>query len=319
MSFKLIKGQQAAIKILQEALRKKHLEGSYLFLGPEGLGKKFVAKTLAKAANCSESQDDACGGCRSCLKIENGQHPDVHIIDLGLTESIKIEDVRLLQRDVSLRPYEGKIKVFILDNAHNLTSEASNALLKTLEEPSQNTLIILITSKPQLLFKTIVSRCKIIRFYPLKRQALEKILEDDYSLDAKTAHLLSYFSEGRMGSALGLKEKDFSLQRSQIINNLVSTRDLGLDSFSRKNTEELRAYLNILASWFRDIYLLKIGTPHSELINADYKTELMQFMGRYTFFDLDEIFELLSDSILYLDQNINIKLLVSNLKGALKK
>jgi DNA polymerase-3 subunit delta' len=334
MSFQDIKGQDKPIQLLKEYIKNSHLEGSYLFVGEEGIGKKLVAKTLAKAVNCEGQTLDSCDSCVSCLKIEKGQHPDIHIIDnstalnvshapsqkIGLEESdaIKIEHIRQLQKEINLKPYEGRKKVFIIDNAHSLTPDAANALLKILEEPPSVSLIILISAKPALLFKTIISRCKMMKFYPLQRTELEEFLKKDFHLDNNLAHYLAYFCEGRIGRALKLKDTDILREKNRIIDAFTLVRRPGSDKLSIENRNNVRVHLNILTAWFRDIYLIKIGTPYRELINLDRKEELLRLMSRYAFMDLYEIFNSLSNSLLYLDRNVNIKLLLSNLKCSLK-
>lgn len=333
MSFKDIKGQDKPIQILKEHIRRSRLSKSYLFIGPDGVGKKLVAKTLAKALNCENgdvtSPLDSCDSCTSCLKIEKNQHPDVYLIDASTpldfsqdqtdntdSSAIKIGHIRQLQKDISLKPYEAKLKVFIIDNCHNLTAAASNALLKILEEPPDKSLIIMISAKSSLLFKTIISRCQVLRFLPLARSELEDILRKDYSLDKGLAHFLAYFCEGRLGEALALKDTDIMQDKNRLFEEFViSKKEFTLNSFLGQDRKRLRQSLNILASWFRDIYLIKIGMPHSELINFDQKMQILRCMTRFSFMDLDEILKCISDSLFYLEQNVNIRLLLSNLKG----
>lgn len=318
MSFSDIKGQDKPIQILKEYIKNNCLNGSFLFIGPEGIGKKLVTRTLAKALNCLGNNPDSCDACASCLKIEKNIHPDVHLIDVESSDAIKIEQIRQLQIDINLRPYEGKTKVFIVNDAHNLTAEAQNAILKILEEPPQDSLIILLSAKPQLLFKTIISRCKILKFYPLKRAALEENLKTDYHLDSDQAHFLAYFSEGRIGEALKLKERDFLKEKNRVIDEFV-LKNSHLDNLLAENKEDMRQNLNILAGWFRDIYLSKVGLRHQELINLDRKEQILRIKGQYLLFDLDEILSSISSTFLYLEQNVNVRLLVSNLRTQLWK
>lgn len=314
MSFKDIKGQSAAIEMLKGQLRHSLISGAYLFIGPEGVGKYLVARTFAKALNCLKEGDDSCDMCPACLKIDKNWHPDIHFIETQDSEAIKIDSIRNLKKDISLKPYEAKKKVFVINDAHNLTDEASGALLKILEEPPRDSLIILVSSKPALLFKTIVSRCKILRFYPLQRQQFAEILKKDYDSKDASAHFLAYFSEGRIGRALRLKEGDFLGEKNKVIDAFCVLGKPGLEDTSLKNRQDLRIQLNILATWFRDIYLIKIGMPYSQIINLDRKAELLMFMNRYSFTELDQTLNLISDSLFCLEQNVNIKLLLSNLR-----
>jgi len=325
MSFKDIKGQNRALGKLQEDIKHAHLASAYLFSGPESVGKKIAAKEFAKALNCQSNISDSCGECPACKKIDKAHHPDVFMIDASTfidsekstaseSNAVKIGHIRQLQRDISLRPYEGGYKVFIIDDAYNLTAEASNALLKVLEEPPASSIIILISAKPNLLFKTIISRCRTIKFIPLNRAELENILKSGYSLDSSMAHFLAYFCEGRIGDALNLKDTDILIQKNRVINDFSLARNFRVDDLAVKEKDVIRDYLGILASWFRDIYMVKTGYPYSELINADRKDDLIKVMPKFSFLDLDEIFRVISSSALRLEQNVNVKLMLSNLR-----
>ena len=320
MAFSQIQGQDRPIAILKGYLATKKFAGAYLFVGPQGTGKYLAAVNFAKAVNCLGDGLDACDTCISCLKIEKNQHPDFHLIEAGdISEAIKIEAIRELKREISLKPYEGKRKVFIIDDAHKLTPEAANALLKVLEERAGESLIILVTAKPALLFKTIISRCQSIRFLPLKRPELEGILKDDYALNSSLAHFLAYAYEGRIGSALRLKDSEILREKNRIIDAFILARKVDNDTFLPQDRAQFRQCLETLTSWFRDIYLIKVGVAHSELINLDRRDELLRTMQRYSWFELEETMKFIADASLYLEQNVNLKLLLSNLKVELWK
>ena len=332
MSFKNIIGQDKAIRIIRDSAQDFEVSSSYLFIGPQGLGKFLTAKTLAKAVNCLEEKMDACDRCASCLKIEKNQHPDVHIIDACLsnsaepdeqslqgqekkkTEAVKIEQIRQLQKEANLKPYEARKKVFIINDAHNLTEEAANALLKTLEEPPRDSLIIMVTAKPQLLLKTVISRCRRIKFYPLPRATLQDLLSNEYSVEASFAHFLAYFCEGRIGQALALKDTGIFNEKNKIIDEFVLEEHAAFGYRRDLQSQDLRKCMNILVSWFRDIYMLKVGMPHAELVNFDRRDELLESMSGYSIGALDDITRFISEAFLYLEQNINPKLVAANLK-----
>ena len=181
----------------------------------------MTAMALAQNLNCENKTFEACDICPSCLKVKAGQHPDVHMIS-NEGQEIKIDSIRNLQKRISFRPYEGFFKVFIIDNAHTLTMEASGALLKIIEEPPPKSPIILISDKPNLLLKTIISRCKTLKFNSLKRQSLESLLKTDYALDKDLAHFLAFFSEGRIGKALSLKDSDIIFEKNNIFDKVIA-------------------------------------------------------------------------------------------------
>jgi len=311
MRFADILGHDQPVSIINSYIEANSFSGGFIFSGPEGIGKRLVAQMVSQKLNCS-AVDKPCGLCESCLKIEKLVHPDLHIIQNGQGQ-IKIDDIRGILREANFRPYEGAMKIFIIDDAHKLNPDAANALLKTLEEPPKDALIILITHKPQNIIKTVLSRCKRIKFYPLARAGLETVLLKDYSLDKLTAHFLGFYAEGRLGLALKLKDSLGLTQKNKIFDSFVlSTKPLERN-LMEQNKDQLHDCLNILASWFRDIYLLKAGLADNEIIHLDRKHDLLKLLSKFSFKQLDDIMAAISESLLYLERNINNKLLLHNL------
>lgn len=315
MRFTDILGHKKPLSIINAYIEGSSFSGGFIFSGPEGIGKRMVAQICAQKLNCLAQEIKPCGLCESCRKIEKLAHPDLHITQNGQSQ-IKIEDIRSILREANLRPYEGAMKVFIIDNAHKLNLEAANSLLKTLEEPPKDSLIILITHKPQNIIKTIISRCKQIKFSPLIRSELETVLIKNYSFEKLTAHFLAYYAEGRLGLALRLKDSLYLAQKNKIFDSFVLSSKPLERQLMGQNKEELRACLNILASWFRDIYLLKLGLPDQEIIHLDRLSDLLKLIPIFSFKQIDEILAAIADSLRYLEVNINNKLLIHNL-GAL--
>lgn len=352
--FKQIKGQDKPIELLKSYLRNGRLTGAYLFSGPEGVGKYAVAKILAQAVNCLDVTDDVCGRCASCVKIAKYAHPDVFIIDLSLCSDpvsgravppsqeagenargkkeavqgrdIKIDYIRALRDEINLRPYEGRKKVFIINDAHNLTRDAQDAFLKTLEESTPDSLIILISDKPSLLAKTIVSRCRTLKFGALRRNELENILGSEYPLERPgAAHYFAYFSEGRMGQAVRLAGKKGVLdEKNKVIDEFAGPaaglkESVLINRLEKAGREEVFETIKILAAWFRDLYVFKAGADRQEIINLDRREDLARLADGYSFEELEGKIRYLSDSIFYLEHNINVKLLLSTIRMELWK
>lgn len=313
MGLQSLTDHQQVIERLKGFITQSHVAGTYLFSGPAGIGKYNVAHAFAMALNCLEEKDDFCGRCFSCMKIEKNIHPDIHCVDFE-DEDIPIDAVRELRRQVSLRPYEARQKVFIVRHAHKLGIASSNALLKTLEEVSGSTVIILITDRPFMLPKTIVSRCQHVKFAALTRKRLTEILHLDHKVAEDLAHYLAFSSEGRIEEALRLKETTSIEARDAVINALAfGMRNARLGD----SREQMREYLTTLARWFRDIYLLKAGVSVDEIMHRDRIHEVTKEAERYSFEALDEIFATLTTSSALLERNVNSKLLLAHLEAVI--
>ncbi|MCM8799251.1 MAG: DNA polymerase III subunit delta' [Candidatus Omnitrophica bacterium] len=319
MSFKDIKGNLKVIEALKVSFSKGKEANSYLFWGQAGIGKKLVAITIAKVVNCLERKYDfdCCDVCRNCIRIEKFIHPDVFCIFPEESGSIKIDQIRYIKERVYLKSYEAKKKFFIIDDAETLTIEAANAFLKILEEPSGDSLFILVSSKPNLLPSTVLSRCQKISFSPLAKDILEEFLRKEFRLERNLSHYLAYFCEGRLGKALRLikENNDILGMKNKIIDEFVFSDGFYEDKDIKRNL--LKENLNILISWFRDLYFIKIGFPYSELINIDRKDDLLKMMKFYSLEEVKDIIDFISDSISYLEKNVNPKLIISGIKTKL--
>lgn len=270
-------GQEKVRGLLLQALKKGKLANSLLFAGPEGSGKTLLAKYLAQSVNCLEQESGACGRCVSCEKIEKSTHPDVHWMKGEDGGAIKIDGVRQMERQAQLRPYEGRQKVFVIVEASRLTIEAGNALLKTLEEPPKDTLIILTTAHADQLLPTILSRCQKFLFPAagLPELPAEVIARGNAFLDA-------------------------------FLNPAINDGYFGNDLF--EDREELTERLNFLLGWFRDILLLKMGLGAQPLINRGRASELERMKFHY---GIEELLDIMSDITLaftLIRQNVNTKI-----------
>jgi DNA polymerase-3 subunit delta' len=303
-----------AERLIKNAWENKKLASSYLFFGPEGTGRFSLAFSLAKTVNCLDGSFPPCSICSSCMKIEKNNHPDVHLIQKDNSSFIKIEQIHQMQREISMSAFEGKYKVFVILNAEDLTAEAANSLLKVLEEPPRNSLIILIVSDITRIFPTIVSRCQKIRFYPIDPHQAEIILNRDYHLNKSLSHFLAFIFEGRIGEALKFKDRNILNEKNQIIRQFIISPNSLFNKFEYRDRDELNWILKILISCARDIYLLKIGRETSGLINQDLKDQLWALTGKFSFAELEQMLYQLSDNIENIRQNINPRLLVDNLR-----
>ncbi len=274
MAFKDIIGQKKAISILQKTIERGRIPSSYLFTGESGIGKKCTAINLAKAVNCLKTIDsdhipiDSCDDCLSCRKIDAGVHPD-YLLIFPEGGQIRIEEIRSIDNRLSLKPFEGRKKIVIIDDADTMNVFASNAFLKTLEEPPKDSLIILISSKPDNLPDTIRSRCSRINFTPLSYEASQRVIQKAIGQEEKTSHEISTLirlSLGRPGVVISgelLEERAWFLE---LLKGMLLSRKDGWTS-----REEMEKWHNFLLIFLRDMAILKITQEETNLINNDLK------------------------------------------------
>ena len=327
MAFKDIKGQDRAIEFFSSSVNKQRLAHAYLFLGPKGLGKTLLAKNLAKFLNCENPiKDEAlfvdcCDACISCRKIDDSNHPDVRWIESGRSKKISIDAIRLAQKGISLKSYEGKFKVLIILQADEMTGEAANSLLKTLEEPSANSLIILTCDSSDGLLPTIISRCQIIRFYPLSLERLKEILTSDYKIKSDEVHSFSAQAEGSIGRALNLKDQDSLGKKNRLIKQVCQSGP-GLSAsniFSVKDKKELANQIRHLLDWFRDILILKVGMPTSSIINADRIEKIKSQAQGLAVEDLEQVIAKIDQAHRLIEKNINPKIALEVMLAEIKR
>ena len=313
MSFNSIRGQDGAIGFLKTAIENKRVGHAYIFFGPQGVGKRLSAVNFAKALNCVSPKDGGpCDGCISCRKIDAMNHPDFVVLSPEKdSASIKIDAVRELARDISLKPYEARKKVYIIDDAALMKHEAQNALLKTLEEPVTDSVLILVTSDIPRLFSTIRSRAQEVRFFPLTADEIKEVLVGAYGIEKTRAHILAHISSGTLGGALKYNDEELFEKRSRIIDAIDKKTFFEWD-FEGVSRTELKMYLDIILTWYRDILVAKTGSgPASGFVNIDKEDAILRQARGIECGRIDAIIKEVISTASFLDQNANPKLAMS--------
>lgn len=316
MTFDQILGHARQKEILRRAIRSQRLAHAYLFEGPEGVGKQLVALALTRAVVCSEGT--GCGSCVACRKVDHHNHPDLHLLEPD-GASIKIEQIRALQKELSYRPLEAAKKICIIDAAERMNPAAGNALLKTLEEPSGEALIILLSSHPERVLPTIRSRSQRLPFQRLPQDLIKTVLVRQPGLDEIHAHILASLSEGSFKIALG-KDHDLYLeQRKEIIRGIsVLSMDNIVPIFElaqklADNKEQLQDILEILQIFYRDLLTYKHYAGEEQLVNIDLLEEIRRAAQCHDQRTLLNKLESLAQTRRLLERNINRQLAVENL------
>jgi DNA polymerase-3 subunit delta' len=330
-------GHEWAVDFLRRSIAGGRIAHAYLIAGPAGVGKGLLALRLAQALNCEAGGPDPCLQCRACRRIERGNHPDVRVAGLetqaavlGLKEEqaekqkvLRVELVRAFQGDITLRPYEGRRRVLILHDAEKLSEQASNALLKTLEEPPPYATLALVANGGGDLLPTVVSRCQAIRLRPLPRAQVAAALVERAGLAPEDARLLAAWSGGRPGWALRMTQRPEELEaRQEQLEALIALPAQPRSSAFRWAEERAKEYrggqqqavfgaLELWQSWWRDVLLVAAACPEA-ITHIDRREELDQAARRHPVDAIHAFITRLGAAGLQLRENANPQLVLEN-------
>jgi DNA polymerase-3 subunit delta' len=283
MSFSQIVGHQKQLEIVRRALNHGRLHHAYLFVGMEGVGKKTIALGLAKAIHCSAAAGDFCGECSDCARIQDGNHADVRIIEpLAGKKEISIQQIRELEKELNFRSFSGKKKIAILDPATLMNLSAQNALLKTLEEPPRDSLLILIAANGGALLPTLRSRCLRISFGSLARDLISGFLVSRKGLAVETAEFLAAMSLGSLGAVVSIDTQELLERRREWVRLISGLR--GGDYRAATDAAEVLAdskddslmFLEWIESWFRDLLVYSVTQNQQAVVNVDMLPQIQQ-------------------------------------------
>jgi DNA polymerase-3 subunit delta' len=298
--FDRLAGNQRVKELLKHMLESRRVPGALLFSGEEGVGKKLFALEIAKSVNCRAPKGvEACDQCRSCQRIPNINFPtssdkdDLRKIfwtdhpDVGLVQPpgrvFHVIQMRDIEREANYRPFEGKARVFLIDDADKLNDASANALLKILEEPPRTSYLILITSRPAMLLPTIRSRCQAIRFSPLTVAEIEEYLLRDQAIEPAEARLRARLAGGSIARALASDVEGFRSQREAMLRvlealaftgncaDLLGAAEVMNDA---KHKDDYESNLDILAALIRDAWMLGLGANDKQVVNTDLRPQL---------------------------------------------
>jgi DNA polymerase-3 subunit delta' len=290
MAFRDFLGNGLVLETVQRQLAKQSLPHSLLFSGIQGIGKWTLAQHIAQALNCKAKDHDFCGTCLVCRRIAENSFPDVRNITPD-GQFIKIDQMRELSREAFFKPFEGNRRVFIIDEAEKLRDEAANSILKTLEEPPETSILILITSRPNDLLPTIRSRCQNYRFAPLPLADIEHLLEQRTHHSAEDRQLLARISGGSLGKALTIDLTQYREHREEMLGLLEACAHDFRYAQAAKETarwldkrkpEHFDGKTEILFTVLRDLYLLKADMQPPGLTHLDLGARLSQLAAQFS-------------------------------------
>jgi DNA polymerase-3 subunit delta' len=315
--FRQIIGYESIINHLRNAIQAGKVSHAYIFHGEEGMGKKMLAAIFAKTLQCMEHSIDPCNKCTSCMQAVTGNHPDI-IQVTHEKSSIGVDDIRLqVNGDIQIKPYSGRYKIYIIDSADKMTEQAQNALLKTIEEPPQYAVILLLVNNINGILPTILSRCVVLDLKPVDKQVIKEFLMEKHQIPEYLAEVAAGFSGGNVGKAIKYaSSEDFERKKEDILHILryIDEMELqeviaGLKTISENKTS-IDDYIDFMILWYRDVLMLKATNDPNLLL---YKKEF-QFIKKQanlrSYTELDNIIKAMEKAKLRLKANVNFDITI---------
>jgi DNA polymerase III subunit delta' len=318
MNWELL-GHEWAVSQLKEQIIQERLRHAYLITGPQGIGRRSLALRLAQALNCPQpaGPGEPCRTCRTCQQIERMQHPDLAIVQAEQRGgTLKVDQIRELQHSLSLAPYAARYRVALLLHFEEAKASASNALLKTLEEPAAQVILVITAESAESLLPTIVSRCEVLRLRTLPLDQISGWLQTRWGLPNKQAHLLAHISGGRPGYALRLHQEPDLFERRhtwlidllQLLSASRVKRFAYADNLAKdKDRDNLRQALFAWLSLARDVLLRSAGTE-APITNLDLSDEIDILAARIPLEVAREFVADLEKTLDLIDRNVNARL-----------
>jgi len=312
-SFSEIVGHEQIKEHMQAAIRDKKPFHAYLFQGEEGVGKEALARTFAAGLQCqSESADKPCKECVSCRQMDSGNQPDVIWVTREKA-SLGVEEIReQLCNRMDIKPFSSPYKIYLVPEAEKMTEAAQNALLKTIEEPPEYGIVILMTSNISALLPTIQSRCLTMEFRPLSTAVVESFVKEHCQVPDYQARASAAFAQGNLGKAMRYaKSEDFIERKDHIISLLRHVEQMDLsemlavikDLGTRK--DEVRDYIDLMVLWYRDVLLFKATKDINQLLFQDEASYISREASHRSYEKIEEILQAFEKAKVRLRANVN--------------
>lgn len=312
--FKDIVGQDEIVNHLQTSIETEKVSHAYLFVGDNGAGKKTAAKAFAKSLLCEEGKGRACGKCKSCIQVDSGNNPDLKIVKGEKAITSKEEIRTQLVEDAPVKPYAAKYKVYIVPDTHLLRIESQNVLLKTIEEPPEYVVVILVADNMDSVIPTILSRCVKLKFKAIGDDIICKFLMENYQIPDYAARMSAAFSGGSIGRAIRyattedfakMKEKTIRIMRGIDNMDLFEIMDMVKELSTDKDAVE--DYLDLMLLWFRDVLMLKVTNDPNKLLYHDEYTAIKKQAQTRGYDGIEVILNAIEKTRTRLKANVNLE------------
>lgn len=315
-TFKDIIGQEQLKEHLQNAIAMNKVSHAYIINGERSSGKEFVAKIFAMTLQCEKGGTEPCGECHSCKQAMSQNQPDIIFVSHEKPNSIGVEDIRnQINNDIGIKPYSSPRKIYIMNEGEKMTVQAQNALLKTLEEPPEYAVILILTTNVDAFLPTILSRCVVLNMKPVADELVKKYLMSELHVPDYKANICVAFARGNIGKAkLLASSEEFEKVKEEAITLVKYINDMETNEIVKaiKKISEYKLdvndYLDILSVWYRDVLLYKATRDVNSLIFRDELQQIIRVADRSTYEGIENIVNALEQAKRRLQANVNFDL-----------
>lgn len=306
-------GHEDIVKHFKSSMELGKISHAYILNGEKGSGKKTVATVVAKTLLCETGLPDPCGKCKSCLQVDSGNQPDLIWVNHEKPNVISVDEIRTqIINDIDLKPYSSKYKIYIVPDSQLMNPQAQNALLKTLEEPPEYAVIMLLTNNVDTFLPTILSRCIVLNFKPVDPLQVMEYLVNQMSVDQAKARFCTDFAQGNLGKAARLAlSPDYNEIKEDSVRLLRRIQEMEIDEIIEavrnigKYKLDITDYIDIMTMWFRDILMVKISNSPNKIIFKD-EFSIMKKQGSKTSYEgIENILEAMDKLKVRLEANVN--------------
>lgn len=320
-------GQEQLKEHLQNAIATDKVSHAYIINGERSSGKEFIARVFAMALQCEKDGVEPCGECHSCRQALSGNQPDIVYVSHEKPNTIGVEDIRTqINGDIDIKPYSSPRKIYIMNEGEKMTVQAQNALLKTLEEPPEYAVILILTTNVEAMLPTILSRCVILNMKPVSDALVKKYLMEELGVPDYKANICMAFARGNIGKAKLLasseefeKVKDEAITLVKYINDMETNEIIKAIKKITEYKFDVNDYLDILSAWYRDVLLFKATKDVNCLIFKEEIQQIMRVSDRSTYEGIETIVNALQQAKRRLEANVNFDLAMELLLLTIKE
>ncbi len=322
-----IVGQEQLKEHLQNAIAMNKVSHAYIINGERNAGKEFIARVFAMALQCEKKEVEPCGECHSCKQALSNNQPDIIYISHEKPNTIGVEDIRAqINNDIVIKPYSSPRKIYIVNEGEKMTPQAQNALLKTLEEPPEYAVIVILTTNVEALLPTVLSRCVVLNMKPVSDALVKKYLMEQLGVPDYKANICVAFARGNIGKAkLLASSEEFEKVKDEAISLVKNINDMEIHEIVKaikKISEykfDVNDYLDILMAWYRDVLFFKATKDVNSLVFKEEIQQIMRVSDRSTYEGIETIVNALQSAKKRLEANVNFDLTMELLLLAIQE